>query len=260
MQIYQVNLTKQKLAAMHQLERTLLLLLGHARNEINVLSKLILMAGNSRLPPHQIVDHVEAAQILIIMQVLIGKLHEAWELFKRRVQSNSHFSSKYLLKLSPKGAAAHEELNRRFRKGSVLTKIRNKISFYYRDEDNLIDDSFQRLADTEPWEFYLSKTRGNTFYYASELVITKSAIQLVNNQVGIEASDLHNQAFKGLCDIVIRVSDQIGTLFDECIAVMVTEAMEGVAEPTAVDIGEVPKRLSASLPFFFNEEDLSAGS
>jgi hypothetical protein len=64
-------------------ERRLLLLLGHASNEINVLSKLILMAGQGR-PTIQMVDYVGAGQALIVMRLLIGKLHEACELFKVR--------------------------------------------------------------------------------------------------------------------------------------------------------------------------------
>jgi hypothetical protein len=47
------------LAAMPETERTLLLLLAHANNEINVLSELILMMIKD-LPQSQIVDHVEA--------------------------------------------------------------------------------------------------------------------------------------------------------------------------------------------------------
>jgi hypothetical protein len=81
MQVHRVNLTKTKLAAMPAAERAILLLLGHASNEINVLSKLILMARKDD-PAIKLVDHVEMGQIFIVMRLLIGKLHEAWELFK----------------------------------------------------------------------------------------------------------------------------------------------------------------------------------
>ena len=75
-------------------ERTALLLLGHACNEINVLSKLILMA---RKQSHaiQFVDHVEAAQTFVLMRLLIGKLHEAWEFFKARLQTHKSGESIY---------------------------------------------------------------------------------------------------------------------------------------------------------------------
>jgi hypothetical protein len=60
-EIHRVNLTKAKLAAMPHAERSLLLLLGHASNEINVLSKLILMARKDE-PEIKLIDHVEAGQ------------------------------------------------------------------------------------------------------------------------------------------------------------------------------------------------------
>ena len=44
-EIYQIDLTNKQLATMPDAERRLLLLLGHATNEINVFQKLILMSG-----------------------------------------------------------------------------------------------------------------------------------------------------------------------------------------------------------------------
>jgi hypothetical protein len=87
MKIYRVRLTKEKLAAMPEAERSLLLLLGHATNGISVLSKLILMARKDE-PTSKLIDHVESGQIFILMRVLIGKLHEAWRLFEKRFQRN----------------------------------------------------------------------------------------------------------------------------------------------------------------------------
>jgi hypothetical protein len=43
MDVYHVELDRGKLAAMPEAERVLLLLLAHASNEINVLTKLILI-------------------------------------------------------------------------------------------------------------------------------------------------------------------------------------------------------------------------
>ena len=75
-EIHCVHLTKRKLAAMPEAERSLLLLLGHASNEINVMSKLILMIRKDG-PTTDLIDHVESGQALIFVRVLIGKLHEA---------------------------------------------------------------------------------------------------------------------------------------------------------------------------------------
>ena len=85
MELHRFILTKSKLAALPQAERSLLLLLGHASNEINVLSKLILIVMRKDTPPSQIANNVEAGQVCVLLRVLVGQLHEAWELFRRRV-------------------------------------------------------------------------------------------------------------------------------------------------------------------------------
>jgi hypothetical protein len=223
MEIHRVHLTKKKLAAMSQAERSLLLLLGHASNEINVLSKLILMARKDD-PAIEIINYVEAGQILVLMRVLIGKLHEAWLLFQRRFQADRSLVEKYERNLPAAAARALKELNKHFGGGSLLTKVRNKVSFHYTDDENLIEANFQRLADSERWDFYLSTTVGNTFYYASELVIQAGMSSLALNRLQSQQhSDLSldASAFKDLCDTVIVISNHITELFNELIAPMV---------------------------------------
>lgn len=84
---------------MPEAERRLLLLLGHATNEINVFQKLILMSAQGT-PAIQFVDHVQAGQTFILMRTLIGKLHEAWDLFRTRVLSDRSVAALYLPKLN----------------------------------------------------------------------------------------------------------------------------------------------------------------
>jgi len=87
MDVNRVELDRKKLAAMPEAQRVLLLLLAHASNEITVLIKLILMMRKDD-PPSQIHDHVETGQMFILIRLLIGKLHEAWDLFTKRCQKN----------------------------------------------------------------------------------------------------------------------------------------------------------------------------
>ena len=79
--VYRVDLTKEKLEAMPPKERQLLLLLGHAANEINVLQKLVSMAWPRDTEADEVVRHVEMGQTFILMRILIGKLREARKLF-----------------------------------------------------------------------------------------------------------------------------------------------------------------------------------
>src|SRR6516165_6002268 len=105
MEIHNTKLSRTRLAAKPENERVLLLLLAHASNEINVFSKLIRMMRKGD-PPMLIVDHVEGGQSFILMRLLIGKLHEAWELFKNRVQSDRSIAPTYVPRLPAEASAA----------------------------------------------------------------------------------------------------------------------------------------------------------
>jgi hypothetical protein len=253
MDVHCVELDRGKLAAMPEAERVLLLLLAHASNEINVLTKLILMMRKDD-PPSPIVDHVEAGQTFILMRLMIGKLHEAWELFKSRVQSDPAIKAKYIPQLQPEAANALQALNRHFGHGSALTAIRNKISFHYTDKDNLTGANFQQLAPTEPLQFYLSKTVGNSFYHAGELVAQLSAINLMqappadpNDSRSAEA-----RAFNALCTEIIEVSRDVAELFGSLIGILAEDAVSTV---TTMQIPDGPKLSTFCLPYFFDEDD-----
>lgn len=84
------------------------------------------------------------------------------------------------------------------------------------DDQNLVEENFQRLSETEPWEFYLSRTVGNSFYFASELVIAGGVNGLAMRKARGDGapSDLSPDAvaFASLCDTVIKVSGSITEL------------------------------------------------
>ena len=97
MDIAKVALTKKRLEAMPEPERTAVLLMGHASNEINLLRKFMLILARHEQPPSAIVDHIQAGQTLILMRMLLGKCFEAWLMFTKRVQP---LRDKYLPKVS----------------------------------------------------------------------------------------------------------------------------------------------------------------
>ena len=254
-EIHRVIFTKKQLADIPKDERSLLLLMGHATNELNVLSKFILMMRKDD-PPTQVEDFTEGGQIFIVMRVLIGKLHEAWELLKARAQSNKNVSEKYLKKLDDEAAAALKTLNEYFGKKNAVTEIRNKVAFHYKDKDDLIEENFQRLPETEPWEFYLSKTHGNTFYYASEMVATGSALSLAGKIDEREQANLAGdiKAFSELSRAVLEVSKNITTLFSWLISDIVT-AYVPEPEVKIEQFDDGPKLSEFALPYFFDEDE-----
>jgi hypothetical protein len=257
--IYQIGLGKKNLEAIPVEERRLLLLLGHATNEINVLQKLIIESGQVS-PEHKFVDHVQAGQTLILMRILIGKLHEAWELFKVRFQGKREIRDLYFPKLDDKAQDALTQLKKHFGKQSPLTLIRNRLSFHYKDDHDLVETSFQRIPEDEGWNFYLSDVQANCFYYASELVIGNGMTDHTQ-AAGDTGSYLEREAraFGYLCDLVINISRQIMTLFGECIACIVTERISGVEAPVPVKINSV-KLGDIAIPFFIDEDEFTPAS
>lgn len=186
------------------------------------------------------------------MRLLIGKLHEAWELFRTRVCSDRTIAAKYPPNLSAPGAPALQELNRHFGRRSTLTAIRNKISFHYSDKDNLIESNFQQLPASEPLHFYLSKTDGNSFYYAAELIVQLSAISQTKAPVPTTGDTSSNaaQACRVLCNEIIAMSANIMELFGQLISIL---AEPVISKLTKEEIPDGPKLATICLPYFTDE-------
>jgi hypothetical protein len=255
-EIYQIDLTKAQLAAMPDAERRLLLLLGHATNEINVFEKLILMSGQGT-PAHQFVDLVQAGQTFILMRTLIGKLHEAWELFRTRLLSDRQVAEFYLPKLDGEALEALESLKRHFGTRSPLTLIRNRFSFHYRDEWDQVEQSFQQIPDDEPWQFYLSNVRGNIFFYASELVVACGVINLANPSPDQAEPYLaaSTRSFKALCELIVEVSGHILTLFGACLGKIVSERLPSAKLIGSTELPGLRSLRDMELSFYIDDTE-----
>jgi hypothetical protein len=257
MEIHRVVIDRTKLAAMPESERTLLFLLAHASNEINFLSKLILMARKDD-PPSPVHDAAEAGQLFILLRLLTGKLHEAWELFRKRAQRDRSIATTFIPRLESEAAAALQALNRHFGAGSVLSQIRNKMSFHYDDKENLVEASFQQLPESEPLQFYLTQTVGNSFYYAAELIVQLAAINLVTvpPSGANDGASTQARALAALINEIIEVSRDITELFGHLIA-MLSENI--VSEIITEKVPDGPKLSTFSMPYFFDENDRLPG-
>lgn len=190
-----------------------------------------------------------------LMRLLIGKLHEAWELFKTRFQGDQKIRGRYQSKLNADALSALSELNKHFSSQSPLTLIRNRLSFHYKDENNLLEQSFQQITDSEAWEFYISKMQGNCFFYAAELVVAGALISIVDHSRNPTEPYLDAQlrSFEALCDLTIVVSTHMRTLFFQCITEIISDRLPDAAITSSVTV-ENPQAPSAiQIPFFIDE-------
>jgi hypothetical protein len=175
------------------------------------------------------------------------------------MQADRNVANKVLADLSPEAQTALTKLKNHFGGGTPLADIRNKISFHYSDKDNLIEENFQRLSDTEPWDFYLTNMVFNSFYYASELVVAGSVHSLVNPNIGNHDATgnpiTDDTAFVELANEVLTVSSHITELFGDVmgqiVAIYIPDAE--IKDETHPDGPPISK---FHLPFYFGEDDI----
>jgi hypothetical protein len=183
--------------AMPKQKRTLLLLLGHAENELNALTKMIRFAANGA-PSNEIELHAEASQISTLMRLLIGKLNESWEMFRTRFLSNGKVAKQYLLMLEESTLAALERLKGTFGKSDLLSNIRNKYAFHF-PPDDAIEASLRNLPDADKWAFFPSDINANSYYHLSESAVSYAMIRSAGLTDSTAAIDM-------VYDRVVKVS------------------------------------------------------
>jgi hypothetical protein len=126
------------------------------------------------------------------------------------------------------------------------------VSFHYSDKKkkNLTETNFQRLAATEPLQFYITPTVSNSFYHAGELVVQLSTINLMKTdpQDTRSAEELINE----LRTDIQQVSRDITKLFGELMWLL----GESVVDPVSTEkLPDGPKLSEFSLPYFFLDEN-----
>jgi hypothetical protein len=108
-QVRRIQITKEQFRTFPKDGRALLLLMGHALNQIAVLMKLVISSTNKD-QEDPIEGRVSAAQSQVILRFLFGAVVETWEFLRR--PDNQKIIGSCLQALDKNGAAAREELNR----------------------------------------------------------------------------------------------------------------------------------------------------
>jgi hypothetical protein len=198
-QVRRIQITKEQFRTLPKDERALLLLMGHALNQIAVLVKLVIFSTNKD-PEDPIEGRVSAAQSQVILRFLFGAVVETWEFLRR--PDNQKIIGSYLPALDKDGAATHEELNRYFGSSNLLSNMRNKFSYHFPHTDE-IEQGFEAVPDDDnlPWEWYLLETNSNSFYFSCEMAVGFGAVSQVRGEPTLMA------ASRKLVREVIRVAN-----------------------------------------------------
>jgi len=197
-EVYRIPMSKQKLAELPRGERVLLLLMGQAANQINVFWKLATFSTN-HTPANEIECRLSAAQSHILLRALFGTVFEAWNM----ICIHKHIVEKYLPHIDDDGRSGYNFLQKYFSNSKRLDNLRHNFSYHYPNA-KVVERTFKSVPDNEEgWEWYLSHTNTNSFYFPSEHIMTYGVMN--------EAKDKSSQQ-TALSEVLAEIEHVAGTI------------------------------------------------
>ncbi|MBM3550951.1 MAG: hypothetical protein FJX45_04135 [Alphaproteobacteria bacterium] len=182
MNVFRVRVSKEKLRAMPPNERALFVLLGHAANQINLFSKLVLFSTN-KTADNEVEGMLSAGQTQLLLRMVIGVIHEAWsKVISKRFLSSS-LARDYIPLIDQEGQASLEALKKLFGTSNVLSNIRNSYAFHHpydADIEAAFDTAVANAEFDNSWDWYFSRSNYNSFYFVSEFIMLHGIL----NQIG----------------------------------------------------------------------------
>jgi hypothetical protein len=227
----------------------LLLLISHAVNQMTILRKLLVMSLNYQ-SNDQIESVLSAGQSQTILRFLFGALAEAWEMVKRPVNQKL-IGTDYIKNIEADGATAYDELKRHFGESNILHKLRNTIA-YHHPEGPELEAAFEDVPEDEDWAWYPSDTINNSFYLASDMVISAGILRVTG-----EADTA--KAFGKIMDEVVLVSNTMVDFFLLLMRAIIARHLgEEVLSPlggAGTKIVNAPNLYKFAIPFFTLRDD-----
>lgn len=242
MRIHHITLSRTQLDSIPESERRLLVLMAHAGNELNVLSKLFHFSAKAKSET-PILQEAENAQSMVIGRVLTGKIYECWKLMQSAF-FGSGLSKKYEPQFDPEASAALKALKQCFGRENLIEKVRNGHAFHYSPEQ--IDAGYRTLVDGDPLEVYLAKANANTVYTFADTIAGRAMLE------DIKPGD-HQRAFEMLVEetskAVGRINEVIGATMTICFKTYLGGDLYALGAKV-IEIEGAPDSQSVSIPYF----------
>jgi len=248
-EVFRVPVSKKALQAVPADERNLLLLASHAINQISVLRKILIFSTNYE-SASELENTLSAGQSQTILRMLFGALAEAWEMVRRPINQKL-IGKDYADEIEAEGLKAYEKLKTHFGNSNLLHKLRNTIAYHHPNAHEL-EAAFNDLAEDEDWAWYPSDTINNSFYLASDMVISAG----VRRATG-EAD--YAKAFGKVMAEVVSVSNEMADFFLFLMRAIVARhlgpTLLSPARGTGTQIADAPNLYKIAIPFFTVRDD-----
>lgn len=243
MKIYQLPVSAAQLAVIPDQERALIVVLGHAMNEINVLIKLFDLASVFDSEP-RVLGHAHVCQAMVLGRAVSGKLHEAWTSLQKGY-FRTNLAKCYADRLDEEGLAGLALLKNYFGRDNVVSMTRNNFAFHFSLEKaaHLLSSEIP----TEDLSIYLGGTNGCTLYQFAEYVMSSSLIDAIDPndasaafQKLIDESGKVVSAFNAFAQrLLYAILERHGVIPENC------DSLD------FVEIRCVPQKSDIRIPFFY---------
>jgi hypothetical protein len=225
-----VSIPKAKLDGIPEIEQAFYIHIGHLRNEIWVLVKMLGWSFNSHAG-NPVVINVNVSLSLIIERLIAGKLCEGWELLRKAyIDTNIKLSIEG--KLSDETREAFRKLDEYFsRRKNIIDRIRNRFAFHY--DPQKIKEQLSSIEETDKLEVYVAEKSSNMFYLMSETIANSAMLNTVQ-------SGDYEAAAKRLAKEIVDVSLQFITFCDGCLKYMRETYLGNSQEELDIERVEIP--------------------
>lgn len=241
-QLHHFTLSKAQLDAIPEPERVLIVLLGHAANELSVLTKLFHFCSSHEADIPVLIE-ARNAQALVMGRLLTGKLYECWKLLQSSF-FGSRVSKQYEPLFDPEAAAALENLKKYFGRKNLIETVRNGFAFHYAPDQ--IQAGYDTIGERDALDVYLSKTNANTLYVFAETVAGRSLMERIS------AGD-HARSIGTLIEETSRVIGWLNEVIAACLLTCFRLHVGGDLYALGAKVVEVegaPDWQSVTIPYF----------
>lgn len=248
-EVHPLVFTKAGLASVPKQEILFHLLLAQAANEVLILRKQMMLAGNAAGPPGAISD-AAVAIAQVNLRLLAGRLYEGYRLLKSP-EAGAIFQT-YKAELDPEAIEARKAIMKYFGAGqSLIEKVRNKASFHWDYKTNL--QAFEEMPNDLPLTDYIAWEVGNTLYYSGALLSQGQMATLLGMNDTVSASD----RMHGDVTTMSNWFDTYAQGFMLAFAVRYLSPSEELFSSVRQNLEGCPDIQSATLPYFLDTESLT---
>lgn len=229
----------------------------HAHNELAVLNRLLMFSLND-VGEGELHNDAHGVQMWCVLQVLIGKLFETWNMLGERfLKSNPEDAAIARLSTEHKNSLAWlrnyfghpDQLNE-----TPLRTIRDKTGFHY-DKLNL-DGALDDLTPSD-CRLYLAHHPANTVYYAGSALVFRTVFAAIAQKASNTSSIKNGERMKRGVDITLADVNEANLHLHQVLYGLIAQFLDQIlgkpaegSEQLRIEVRDAPKPTSVGLPMF----------